>query len=51
MRGDNTSEVGHVYFGTLGRAPPRGFSMGAVPYRQGRSEYIATPGGDRKLKT
>jgi hypothetical protein len=51
MRGDNPSELGHVYFGTLGRAPPRGFNMGAVPYRQGRSEYIATPGGDRKLRT
>ena len=50
MRGETPSELGHVYFGTLGRAPPRGFQLGAIPYRQGRTEYIATPGGDRAVR-
>ena len=50
MKGSNPTELGHLFFGTLGRAPPRGYNYGALPYRMGRTEYIAAPGGDRALR-
>ena len=50
MQGNKPIPLGKLFFDTTGQPPPRGHNLGAVPYRIGRTELIATQTGDRMTR-
>ena len=50
MQGNKATPLGKLFFDTTGQPIPRGYNLGAVPYRIGRTELIATQTGDRMTR-